>query len=212
MVQLQRYNGATCSAVDPPLIIKPHAGTVRSLMFVNGNGGNELIATGGGGDFSVSAHDSATGQTVVRMEGHTGAVNALSDVGGRGGLVASAGGDATVKLWDVRAGKMNLSFAIGASAATAIAAKNDQLAIGQEDGTVSLLDVRMGACTHQGSEQSNHGNHGPHNNEVKSLQYAPFGPHQDMLLSCSYVARFSTAFCARGCHWFPRHWFARLLA
>lgn len=181
MVQLQRFDGATCSAVGTPLVIKPHAGTVRSLAFMDSGTGAELVVTGGGGDCSIGSFDSKTGQSVARMEGHTGAVNALAAVRGYAGLVASAGGDGTVKLWDARAGRMSMSFAVGSSAATAVAASGTQLAIGREDGSISLLDSRTGYFTHSGTNAG-----GPHSREVKSLQYAPVGAHRNLILSCSY--------------------------
>ena len=189
MVQLQRFDGATCSAAGTPSVIKPHAGTVRSLAFVEGGTGSELVVTGGGGDFSIGAFDCSTGQSVARMVGHTGAVNALAAVRGHAGLVASASADGTVKLWDARAGLMSLSFAAGSSGATAIAASGVELAVGREDGSISLLDSRTGYFTHSGTSGTsgtNSGGPGPHEREVKSLQYAPVGAHRNLLLSCSY--------------------------
>ena len=73
----------------------------------------------------------------------------------------------------------------GSPQATAVATQSDQLAIGQDDGTISLLDIRMGTFTHQGTGKGSV-NGQPHESEVKSLQYAPTGQHKDMLLSCSY--------------------------
>jgi hypothetical protein len=192
VVQLQRFEPRTCSAAGAPLTIKPRSGTVRTLAFMGWGGGQQQLAAAGGGDFGVGAFDCETGVAVGRWSGHAKSVNALCGSGASGGLF-SGSSDGTVKLWDMRtSGGCQASYQVGPAAATALAVAPTlvnrpapgnhhhplAVAVGLDDGSLLVIDTRMGVQTHAGS---------PHTREVRSLDYCPAsGAAAELLLSCSY--------------------------
>lgn len=94
-----------------PLILKGHS---RPLTMVKYNAEGDLL-------FSCAKDDSptlwytSTGERVGTYDGHTGAVWAL-DVSEDSKYLLTAGGDLTVKLWDVKTGQLLISFPQGGPA------------------------------------------------------------------------------------------------
>src|SRR5262249_33429492 len=126
--------------------------------FARGAGYIQCLAFSGDGKVLVGAEGSAwlgktpspllfwdgkTGRELARFTGEPeGTITALA-LTTRGDLLASAGNEHKVRLWDVRAGKQVTDFKGHQAAITCLvfAADGKQLASGSEDGTVFVWDV-----------------------------------------------------------------------
>jgi WD40 repeat protein len=93
-------------------------------------------------DWAVREWDARTGRELRRFEGHVAGVNAC--VYGPNGIVVSAGGDGTIKLWS-RTGSRCLYTVYGAGAFSAVACTRSQVAAGDARGNVWFLDVDVDA-------------------------------------------------------------------
>jgi WD40 repeat protein len=127
---------------------------------------NKALIGSGGDDKTVKLWDAAVKRPYLTLYEHTAAVNSLA-FSPDGLLIASASADSSVKLWDLRTGKLFQHY--GPSVAgwwvtpqTQFAAVNsvafhpagEFLITASDDATLKLLDIPEGrvACTIQGHE------------------------------------------------------------
>jgi len=118
-----------------------HNGTVRELAFIPNKTG--LLISGGTGDGNINITDTITQKVVGTLNGHTG--NVMSVYAGVE-LVATAGTDNAVRLWDLRSRRCIDVVIVGEScpASVALGVSDKYLACGQEDGSILLYDVIAG--------------------------------------------------------------------
>ncbi|KAI9662628.1 MAG: hypothetical protein M1821_008795 [Bathelium mastoideum] len=128
-----------------------HAYPVLALAVARSN----ASFASGGGDKTVFVWDTATAATRRRWTGaHAGRVNAVAWGGGGGGgqeeeqVVVSASVDASVKVWDVRAGggKAMMSLEEARDSVSSVVVVGAEIVAGSVDGRVRVYDVRMGMC------------------------------------------------------------------
>jgi WD40 repeat protein/tRNA A-37 threonylcarbamoyl transferase component Bud32 len=91
----------------------------------------------------IKIWNTATGKASHELHGHVSAVNALVFIGPGGNRLASAGLDKMVKLWDWQLGMETLTRRGTETPVASVAFSPDgrQIAIGDLDGTIGLLEV-----------------------------------------------------------------------
>ncbi|KAI9679170.1 MAG: hypothetical protein M1822_007380 [Bathelium mastoideum] len=132
-----------------------HAYPVLALAVAQSN----ASFASGGGNKTVFVWDTATAATRRRWTGaHAGRVNAVAWGGGGGGtggqggeeeqVVVSGSVDASVKVWDVRAGggKAMMSLEEARDSVSSVVVVGAEIVAGSVDGRVRVYDVRMGMC------------------------------------------------------------------
>ena len=95
--------------------------------------GNHVAFTGGIG--TVRIWDVSTGEEVLTLKGHTGAVNSVT-FSADGKLIATASVDGTAKIWDAATGMNLLTLPVDSHGAGDVAFSPDgeQLAVGAVSG------------------------------------------------------------------------------
>ena len=127
----------------------------------------DIMAIGLGQD--VVLLDSITGIRTSILLGHTGDINTLA-FSQDGRLLMSKSGDDTVRVWDIQTGGVVRTFGpdvVGPCAS--ISSDGAMVALGTDDGTVRLCDVRTEKCNtiiiHPGTG-------------VKAIQFSPINPRR----------------------------------
>ena len=148
-----------------------HNGTVRELAFIPNKTG--LLISGGTGDGHINITDTITQKIVGTLNGHTG--NVMSVYAGVE-LVATAGTDNAVRLWDLRSRRCIDVVIVGEScpASVALGVSDKYLASGQEDGSILLYDVIAGRTLQ---------NFQLHQSDCRSVRFSDDHKH---LLTSSY--------------------------
>jgi hypothetical protein len=99
----------------------------------------------GSEDKTVRVWDSATGQILLALTGHTGPVTSVAYCAD-GRRIASGSHDNTVRVWDAATGQPLLTLEGHKRAVTSVASSPDgmRIASGSEDGTVRVWDLNSG--------------------------------------------------------------------
>jgi WD40 repeat protein len=133
-----------------PAVLQGHRGAVKAVAI----GPDEGWLASGSTDRTVRIWEPAKHESLslggywqprAVLEGHKSGVEAVA-LAPDGAWLASASGDGTVRIWDVRTGleRRALRGHGGAVAALAVAPDGSWLASGGSDGTVRIWDVRTG--------------------------------------------------------------------
>ncbi|KAI1340990.1 WD repeat domain-containing protein [Xylariaceae sp. FL0016] len=105
-----------------------------------------------GGDRAVFLWDVATAQTLRRFGGtpqsHSARINAVAFAGADDSLLVSGSLDASVRVWDVKAGSLKpvQVLAEARDAVSSVVVRGWEVLAGSVDGRVRGYDVRMGRC------------------------------------------------------------------
>ena len=120
-----------------------------------------------GSDYTVKVSDAKSGIERASLPGHTGGVMSFA-FSPNSKMLASCGGDETVKLWDVSAQKLQTSLAGGGSVySVAFSPDGKMLAAGNQFNRVRLWDIASGREVVGLQEQENSG--------VFSIVFSPNG-------------------------------------
>ncbi|KAJ9151426.1 WD40 repeat-like protein [Coniochaeta hoffmannii] len=145
----------TTKASPPPLIrqgrlIQTYSAHGHEILSLSVSADNARFVSAGG-DRAAFLWDVATAATIRRFSGvgttgHTGRINAVSFAGEGDGLVATAGFDTTVRIWDVRSGGARPVQVLteARDSVAALAVRGCEILAGSVDGRVRGYDVRMG--------------------------------------------------------------------
>ncbi|GIF07400.1 NB-ARC domain-containing protein [Actinoplanes siamensis] len=115
----------------------------------------DWIATSGGDTGVITLHDWTQGTVLARLTGHIGAVKALVATHD-GAMIASAGADGTLRLWDVRRRQERTLWAVdGEILGCAAAPSSHRIAAVSASGELIVLDVagNWRILGHRGSEK-----------------------------------------------------------
>src|SRR5262249_42863758 len=118
---------------------EPHPGRIKSLTFT---GDGKLLASGHENG-SVRLWEVSEGKRRAVLEGHAGAIAALRFTPGNRSLIAR-GQDHVLRSWDVARRWEAFAIPTTSEGLTALTADGRLLAVGEQRGTIKLLDMTTG--------------------------------------------------------------------
>ncbi|KAI0167013.1 WD40 repeat-like protein [Hypoxylon sp. FL1284] len=135
------------AAVPEGRLVQTYAAHGYEVLSLTVTADNARFASSGG-DRSVFLWDVASAQTLRRFAGHGARVNCVSFAGDGDALLVSGSLDASVRVWDVRAGGQKPVQVLddARDAVTALAVRGPELLAASVDGRVRAYDVRAGRC------------------------------------------------------------------
>ena len=149
-----------------------HSSYVWSLAFSEDG---SMLASGSE-DRTIKLWDVATGKCLTTLTGHTGWVRSVAFCGNSSNrnrysnrnILASGGGDRTIKIWDVNSGQCLQTLTGHKQRVRSVAFSPDgnKLASGSGDHTIRLWDYEQGQCT-----KTLHG----HSSRLGALAFSPDG-------------------------------------
>ncbi|KAL6712638.1 hypothetical protein ACN47E_000515 [Coniothyrium glycines] len=127
--------------------LEGHTSHVQAIAFSP----DEQTVISASADNSIRLWDTATGNCLETLDGHTGAITAIALSSRNEQLVASASEDHTVRIWDISTGmcRWTLEGHSGKVKAVAFSPSDGQLVMSaSEDNTIRLWEVDTGTCHH----------------------------------------------------------------
>jgi WD40 repeat protein/serine/threonine protein kinase len=150
---------------------------IQALAINTNDRGSRIASAGIDGKVRLCTLDDEkrTVDPGLSLTGHSGTIHKLA-FNSDGSLLASAGADFEIRLWDVRSGEVKrvLQGHGGIVTGLAFAPDGERLASCSHDGTIKIWDVRTGAELVTLSD---------HDSQVTAIE---FGPDGNLLFSCGH--------------------------
>lgn len=135
----------------------PHRGTIRDVLFTP----DGLLVYAGGVSPEIVVTDIKTYKNVLSLKGHQDQILALGVL--PGGLLASAGQDKTVLLWDMRS-QVPVSALSLAESVTSLTSSGNHLVTSHLDGSCTVYDLNTFKSL---------SSYKAHSKECRSVRYYP---------------------------------------